>query len=305
MQLLHKCSYWCILLCDFIKSNNRSIVKYPFLTPEFLHEQYVVLGKSCIQIQQEFGVQAYGTIEHYVRKYCLRRPRKQLEPLRKDLTKELIEEELFVNKLTMSEIALKYHSTRGVVRHRMKKYNIVIEHKRQLITEEKLRFLYLEEKRSCWEIAKIFDTQRNFISKQLKKYNIETRGNTGKCWKDVTDDIEYIGYKDISGSYWRGIKKGAKERNLEMEINIKYAWDIWEKQQGLCAISGEKLILLNTMKISPTQTASLDRIDSKKGYIEGNIQWTHKYINRFKSNLSMTDFLAFVKKIADYNKLCS
>lgn len=34
------------------------------------------------------------------------------------------------------------------------------------------------------------------------------------------------------------------------------------------------------------QTASLDRIDSSKGYIPGNVQWVHKDVNKMKLALS-------------------
>jgi hypothetical protein len=47
-------------------------------------------------------------------------------------------------------------------------------------------------------------------------------------------------------------------------------------------------------------TASLDRIDSKLGYIPGNIQWVHKTINRMKVNLPEEDFVYFCRLITDY-----
>lgn len=36
---------------------------------------------------------------------------------------------------------------------------------------------------------------------------------------------------------------------------------------------------------------SLDRVDSSKGYIRGNIQWVTKRINWMKGDLSMEEFL--------------
>ena len=51
------------------------------------------------------------------------------------------------------------------------------------------------------------------------------------------------------------------------------------------------------------RTASLDRIDSKLGYILGNIQWVHKQINEMKMDLAEVDFLRWVKIIAEYHAL--
>lgn len=48
-------------------------------------------------------------------------------------------------------------------------------------------------------------------------------------------------------------------------------------------------------------TASLDRIDSSKGYIEGNVQWVHKYVNVMKWDFSMEEFLDICRKICITN----
>jgi hypothetical protein len=39
------------------------------------------------------------------------------------------------------------------------------------------------------------------------------------------------------------------------------------------------------------QTASLDRIDSNKGYTKDNVVWVHKNVNAFKNCLSHKDFI--------------
>ena len=45
------------------------------------------------------------------------------------------------------------------------------------------------------------------------------------------------------------------------------------------------------------KAASLDRIDSKKGYTEDNVQWVHKYVQRMKNAFSEKRFLEVVKII--------
>jgi hypothetical protein len=49
-------------------------------------------------------------------------------------------------------------------------------------------------------------------------------------------------------------------------------------------------------------TASLDRIDSSKGYIEGNVQWIHKHINKMKNNFNESYFIEICKKISQKNQ---
>lgn len=45
---------------------------------------------------------------------------------------------------------------------------------------------------------------------------------------------------------------------------------------------------------------SLDRIDSSKGYIPGNIQWVHKDVNSLKSNFDEEESIKWCTMIAEY-----
>jgi hypothetical protein len=56
----------------------------------------------------------------------------------------------------------------------------------------------------------------------------------------------------------------------------------------------------NSVSESET-TASLDRIDSSKGYIEGNLQWVHKDVNIMKMDLSQVEFIDYCVKVALYS----
>ena len=67
----------------------------------------------------------------------------------------------------------------------------------------------------------------------------------------------------------------------------------------MCAISGIKLIFARSW--TRDQTASLDRIDSKKGYVEGNVQWVHKRINEMKMDHSNKELISWARKIVKYN----
>lgn len=101
-------------------------------------------------------------------------------------------------------------------------------------------------------------------------------------------------YGEISGSYWHRAKAGAKNRNIEFNITIKDAWDLFLKQNRKCALSNVDLVF------GKITTASLDRIDSSKGYHLDNIQWIHKHINNMKLDFSEDEFIYFCRKIAGH-----
>lgn len=110
---------------------------------------------------------------------------------------------------------------------------------------------------------------------------------------------QWTGIGEISGDIWSSIKRGANgskgRRVLEFSISLQDAWDLFIKQQRKCALSGIILTFGNN------KTASLDRVDSSKGYIKDNIQWVHKDINKMKMAYSNDYFIDTCKLIANYN----
>ena len=69
-------------------------------------------------------------------------------------------------------------------------------------------------------------------------------------------------------------------------------------------MSGIDILFADSCENSKYTSASLDRIDSSKGYIEGNVQWVHKDINKIKTDMSDNKFIEWCKLIAEYNKVC-
>lgn len=113
-------------------------------------------------------------------------------------------------------------------------------------------------------------------------------GSKSKSWK---------GYGEISKLCWNNIVNSANARNLEINITIEYIWDLFLQQNRRCALSNQELTMLHSIHKKIYKTASLDRIDSTKGYIKGNVQWIHKDINFMKQAFSQDYFLELCRKI--------
>jgi hypothetical protein len=112
-------------------------------------------------------------------------------------------------------------------------------------------------------------------------------------------------YGEIYATFWKGYIDGALERNLEFDITPKYAWDILVTQNFRCAFSGVEISVAKIGSIRANKnsyTASIDRIDSNKGYIVGNIQWVHKRLNMMKVSLSDDNFINWCCKISNYQQ---
>lgn len=109
----------------------------------------------------------------------------------------------------------------------------------------------------------------------------------------------YRGYEDLPSRMFTNIKRCAIKRNIEFKITIQDCWYQWLKQNGKCAYTGEKLTFMNQRK--RIHTASLDRIDSSKGYEIDNIQWVHKDVNFMKQSYNQEYFINLCKQITEYN----
>ncbi len=105
---------------------------------------------------------------------------------------------------------------------------------------------------------------------------------------------------DIMGEYWSSLKHHAKARNVPITLTIQDFWELFLDQDKRCALTGLELCFAPSTKQKSEQTASLDRIDSDKGYIPGNVQWVHKDINRMKSTLLQERFLELCNLVSNY-----
>lgn len=78
-----------------------------------------------------------------------------------------------------------------------------------------------------------------------------------------------------------------------MDITEEYLNEMYKAQEGKCYYSG--------IPFSKDCRPSVDRIDSNKGYIKGNIVICEDKINVMKSNLSIKEFKERIVNI--YNNL--
>lgn len=106
------------------------------------------------------------------------------------------------------------------------------------------------------------------------------------------------GAGDISGTFWSRMRNHAHERGIPLNISVEEAFALFQKQNGKCALSGVAINFPVRFKDCKEGTASLDRIDSTKGYELHNVQWVHRDVNFMKGKLLQERFLELCKAIA-------
>lgn len=94
-------------------------------------------------------------------------------------------------------------------------------------------------------------------------------------------------------SIWRS---QAKSRALAFNITLDYLESLWKSQEGKCFYSGRIL----TLETNQIDSLSLERIDSTKGYIAGNVAFISKTINMMKKNYPLSIFITVCRDIANH-----
>ena len=132
---------------------------------------------------------------------------------------------------------------------------------------------------------------RDCAAEQSKKYRIENPQ------KNAEKHRKYFqaNFKNWLRVVLISIRASSKRKKLEFTIDLNNVLHVFQKQNKLCALTGIPL----THITKDLRSASIDRIDSNKGYIIGNVQIVCKAINLAKnthSNQEMIDFINEIKR---------
>jgi len=131
-----------------------------------------------------------------------------------------------------------------------------------------------------------------------------------KRWKKINDELpkdkkgiqsdEFSSFRDCL----RHVRTRCKDKKWKTyNISLQDLKEQWEKQKGICQFTGWQLHLpINSNNWDKTNDimlrASLDRIDSSKGYDKGIIQFVCKIANWAKSDLTGADLIKFCHAVA-------
>lgn len=169
-----------------------------------------------------------------------------------------------------------------------------------VLTKEFLVEEYVNNNKTIGQIGNDLGTSEYNVYEALLRHKIPI-DKKGKYNGDRHHN--WRGYGEISQSQFGDIRYGAKDRNIEFNITIEYLWELFLKQDRLCALSGVLLTFsASSARYWENTTASLDRINSDIGYIVGNVQWVHKLINVMKMSLSQDEFLYWCNLVSEYQK---
>ena len=120
------------------------------------------------------------------------------------------------------------------------------------------------------------------------------RNNTKrKGTKSKENNPAWRGYGVVPGKVFSKLKRDAEKRDIPFEITIEDIANQYSKQNERCAFTGYKVLF--------GVDASVDRIDSSKGYTIGNIQIVHKTLNIMKRDIPNDEFISWCWSVYMHN----
>jgi len=99
-------------------------------------------------------------------------------------------------------------------------------------------------------------------------------------------------------------RKDGEKRQVEVSVEDLAA--VWEEQEGKCPYTGIDMVLPRGTGAGWTEDTpvykrpSLDRIDSSKEYIKGNVQFISQMANLAKNSHSHEEMVEFCRAIAEH-----
>lgn len=224
------------------------------------------------------------------------------------ISKEDILEHLETS-LSIRDIARKLNTTHTHITYLCNKYNIDLSYIRQRYDPNKLlgqRFSMLVVEEVIQEGKRKYAICKCDCSKK-KKCRLDSlkSGRYISCGCHAKNRYEmtcannkgFKGVGELRATQYLEIKSGAKYRGIEFNLSKEYLWDLYLKQERKCALTGVEIRFGRVYHRHET-TASLDRIDSNIGYIEGNVQWVLKDINMIKGPYDNEYFIKLCNHVA-------
>jgi len=99
------------------------------------------------------------------------------------------------------------------------------------------------------------------------------------------------------------IKTRVKEKGKNNNLTLEYLKQLWESQNGICSFTGWRMELPRHAsgwnESSSPKRASLDRIDSSKGYIQGNVRFVSVIANYARNSFDDKEVIAFCKAVME------
>ena len=139
----------------------------------------------------------------------------------------------------------------------------------------------------CFDISKI---KGIVVSLENEKILEDGAIKKKKNYRTGKNHLNWTGGDFISGKFMNNIERHGRE-GLGYSVDVWQIEEIYLKQNGRCYLSGRELT---------PKTASLTRLDKKRGFEYDNVGWIHTDIKKMKTQFTDDEIRYWADKVANY-----
>jgi hypothetical protein len=138
--------------------------------------------------------------------------------------------------------------------------------------------------------------EQSYLRKNYAELSLKMGKVCKACANKNPEQNAHKGYYKgvLRKSFAHKYKASAELRGIVWDVSFEYLADLLIEQDFKCALTDWDI---HAMEVN--SPASLDRIDSKGGYVEGNVQWVYSKVNMMKQHYSQEDFISVCCAVAD------
>ena len=156
--------------------------------------------------------------------------------------------------------------------------------------------VYKKEDGRFYRICSNCNEEQSYLRKNYAEESLRLDKFCKKCSNRNPENNRHKGYYKgvLRKSFAHKYRSNAELRGISWGINFDYLADLLIEQDFKCALTGWDIHAMDV-----NSPASLDRIDSSMGYIEGNVQWVATKVNMMKQHYTQQDFIDVCVAVSD------
>ena len=132
-------------------------------------------------------------------------------------------------------------------------------------------------------------TKRTCTACKTRKHNKSVSGSHEAYLRDLCAKAKYA------------VNSGRRAEHVEWRLKPQDLIDLWDKQEGRCAVSGVILTHHKDGSGHKDFNASIDRISNDRSYSPDNIQLVCYRVNIMRHSLSGDMFFWWIRTINDFS----
>ena len=139
---------------------------------------------------------------------------------------------------------------------------------------------------------------QSYLRKNYAEESLRLNKECKACSNKHVDNCHRGWHRGIRISWFNQFKAGAELRGLIWDLSLDDLADLYEEQKQRCALTN--LDIAFPLVGHPQKAlASIDRIDSKKGYTKDNVQLVTRQVNMMKQSYDQDMFIATCIAVAN------